>query len=252
MTISWFIPQGNQFIRVEEDLVNLSDFQLIFTQKGVNYRLQSTYNLKDLLIDDTIYAYQIGERLFPIQGSPVYNSESPTMKFADIEPEKLKEILEKSTSDLQKEIDRLKNLIQFELKKNAEEDIKKMNFLQEVDSYRDILYRRFLDFFKDKSVEIEKEKNNLSKNKAKNNTSTVSTSVKDQPTTNPTTNAPTPVTIVVPATNTPVDNGSTGTKPVNTPAAKIGAVNMKNNSKPKRILLISPEKKAAYQSMFKE
>ncbi|MHA1341329.1 MAG: hypothetical protein ACTSRZ_07995 [Promethearchaeota archaeon] len=149
MKISWFIPENNYFIRVEEDLINLSEYKLVFAREGKQYLLKSSYNLKDLLFDDVLYAFQLNDRLYPIRGSPVYNPEILLRKYIDIEPDELKELIENATIDLKQEIDKLKKLIQFEMKKNAEDDIKKMEFIQNIDNYRNILYKKFLDLFKE-------------------------------------------------------------------------------------------------------
>lgn len=154
MKISWFIPEDNYYVRVEEDLVKLGENEIIFAQKGKQYKLESSYNLKEMLIDDVLYAFQYNGRLHPMRGSNVFNPEILLRKYIDIEPDQLKEIIESATLDLRKEIKKLKNLISFEMKKNAEEDIKKMDFLKGVDAYRDILYKKFLDFFKEHEDEM--------------------------------------------------------------------------------------------------
>ena len=52
------------------------------------------------------------------------------------------------------EIDKIKELIKYQLQKNAEDDYVKINFLQEIDSYRNKLYRKFIEFLKNDSDEF--------------------------------------------------------------------------------------------------
>jgi hypothetical protein len=154
MRLSWFIPQNDKYIRVEEEILEFSERFLIFIKNKKHYKLRGLYNLKEILIDDILYAYQIKDTLYPIQGCPIYNPELNVSSYKDVNPEKLKELIEKSKINMQNEIDKIKELIKYQLQKNAEDDYVKINFLQEIDSYRNKLYRKFIEFLKNDSDEF--------------------------------------------------------------------------------------------------